>query len=199
LLYQGRLADGVREIELARSLEPFSAVYTVWLGETLTWLGRREQATAEARRAWQLDSNSTLVHNLGALAFLELGDMEQAQRIARRPAVVAFQRGTLGYVLARTGAPAEARRLLEPLLARDGRGWFDQINLALLSMGLGDTARALDAMERAVERGEPLAAFHPLSAPAYDPVRASPRFAALVRQVGLDASILTAPRGGRAP
>jgi serine/threonine-protein kinase len=199
LIYRGRLAEGVRAIELARSLEPFSPVYTVWLGHTLAWVGRREQALAEARRAWELDSNSTLVHNLGSLAFFQQGETAWARRIADRPAEAAFQRGTLGYVLAGTGATAEARRLLRPILERQGRSWFDQINLALLNLGLGDTARALDAMERAVERGEPLAAFHALAAPIYDPVRASPRFAAVVRRAGLDPGVFTAPRGGRAP
>jgi len=199
LIYQGRLADGVRSIEVARSLEPFSPVFTVWLGHSLAWVGRRQQALAEARRAWELDSNSMLVRNLGSLAFLEQGEMEQAQRIARRPAEAAFQRGTMGYVQAQTGAVAEARRLVQSIVERGGRGWLDQINLALTSLGLGDTVTALDAMERAVDRGEPLAAYHSLAAPMYDPVRASPRFAALVRRLGLDPAILAAPGGGRLP
>ena len=199
LLYQGRLADGVREVELARSLEPFSPVYTMWLGHTLHWVGRRDQSLTEARRAWQLDSNSLLVHNLGSLALLEMGELEHANRIARRPVQAAFQRGTFGLVLARTGAVDDARRLLQPIVDRGGSAWFDQVNLAMLNLGLGDTASALDAMERAVERGEPMAAFHPLSAPFYDLVRDSPRFAALVRRLGLDVGVLTSPRGGRTP
>jgi serine/threonine-protein kinase len=199
LVYQGRLADGVREIEQARSLEPFSAVFTVWLGQTLGWVGRREQGLTEARRAWELDSNSVLVHNLGALAFLQTGEGAMAQHIARQPIRVSFQRGTLGYVLARTGVTEDARRLLRDIRARDGRAWFDQINIALLSLGLGDTASALDAMERAVERGEPMASFHPLASPVYDPIRASSRFVTLVRGLDLDVTVLTAPRGGRSP
>ena len=199
LIYEGRLAEGVRSIEVARSLEPFSPVYTIWLGHVLAWLGQREQALSEARRAWELDSNSILVQNLGSLAFLQQGETAQAQRIARRPAEAAFQRGTFAYVLARSGAGDEARRLMQPVIARGGRSWFDQTNLALLRLGLGDTTRALDAMDQAVERGEPLAAFQPLSAPIYDPVRASPRFAALVRRLGLDVALITSPRGGRVP
>jgi hypothetical protein len=66
------------------------------------------KALAEVRRAWELDSNSLLVNNLASLALLEMGEMEQANRIARRPVQASFQRGTLGYVLARTGAPEEA-------------------------------------------------------------------------------------------
>jgi serine/threonine-protein kinase len=199
LLHQGRLADGDRAIALARSLEPFSPVYSVWLGRTRAWLGLGEQALAELRRAWDLDSNSALVQNASALAFLEQGEPEMAQRIARRPAQAALLRGTLGYVLARTGAREESLRLMQTIVERDGRAWLDQVNLSLLYLGLGDTARALDAMELGVDRGEPVGAFHPLSAPMYDPVRASSRFAALLRRVGLDPAILAAPRGGRVP
>ncbi|HET9455599.1 MAG TPA: protein kinase [Gemmatimonadaceae bacterium] len=197
-IYQGRLAEGVKEIEVARSLEPFSPVYTVWLGLTLDWLGRREQSLAEARRAWELDSSSVLVQNLGSVAFLQMGETDAARRAASMPIHANFQRGTLGYVLSRTGRADAARRELQMLQARDGRMWFDQINIAQLNIGLGDTSAALVAMERAVERGAPLGAFLPLSAPMYDDVRASPRFAAIVRRLGLDPTVLAAPRGGRA-
>ncbi|HSA56598.1 MAG TPA: protein kinase [Gemmatimonadaceae bacterium] len=199
LIYQGRLPEGVRSIELARSLEPFSPVLTVWLGHVLPWVGRPQQGLVEARRAWELDSNSMLVRNLGSLAFIQQGESAWAQRVARRRADAPFQRGTLSYVLARAGDPAEARRVLQSINERNGRSWFDQINLTLLNLALGDTAGALDAMERAVERGEPIGAFHALAAPVYDPVRASPRFAALVRRLELDPAILAAPRGGRTP
>jgi serine/threonine-protein kinase len=199
LLHQGRLAEGDRAIGVARSLEPFSPVFSVWLGRTRAWLGEGDQALAELRRAWDLDSNSALVQNASAIGFHEQGEQAMAQRIARLPAHAAVLRGTLGYVLARTGAPEEAVRLLQGILEREGRAWLDQLNLSQLYLGLGDTARALDAMHLGVDRGEPIAAFHPLSAAMYDPVRTSPRFAALLRRVGLEPAILTAPRGGRFP
>lgn len=199
LIYQGRLADGVKSIEVARGLEPFSPVYTVWLGHTLAWVGRREQALAETRRAWELDSNSILVHNLGSLAFLQQGETGAARHIGEIPTSAAFQRGTMAYVLARTGATAAARQLMRPVIERSGRGWYDQINLAVFHLGLGQADSAMIAMERAVERGEPIGAFHGLSSPVYDPLRSDPRFAATLRKIGLDPAVLAAPGGGRTP
>jgi serine/threonine-protein kinase len=199
LLHQGRLADGDRAIGLARSLEPFSPVFSVWVGRTGAWLGQGDRALAELRRAWDLDSNSALVQNASAIGFQEQGEHAMAQRIARRPANAAVLKGTFGYVLARTGAREDALRILNTIVQREGSAWLDQLNLSQLYLGLGDTARALDAMHLGLDRGEPIAAFHPLSAPMYDPVRASSRFATLLRRVGLDPAVLAAPRGGRVP
>jgi serine/threonine-protein kinase len=198
-IYQGRLVDGVRSIEVARELEPFSPVYTVWLGHTLAWIGRSDQALVESRRAWELDSNSILVHNLGSLAFLQLGELEQARHIAGQPANAAFQRGTLAYVLAKTGAVDRTRSLMQPLLDRGGRSWYDQTNLMLMYLGLGQADSAMAALERAIERGEPVGAFHSLTSPVYDPLRSSPRFAQALSRLGLDPVVLAAPGGGRVP
>jgi serine/threonine-protein kinase len=199
LIYQGRIADGIRSIEVARGLEPFSPIYTVWLGHTLGWAGRREQALAETRRAWELDSNSILVHNLGAQAFLLLGEPAMAQRIARLQPEAAFQRGIMAWVLTQTGAVADARRLMQPVIDRRGQAWFDQVNLALFFLGVGEIDRALTALERAAERGEPVGAFNSLTSPAYDAVRADPRFVRVLTRIGLDPAILASPTGGRQP
>jgi serine/threonine-protein kinase len=197
LIYQGRLADGVRSFEVARGLEPSSPVYTVWLGHTLPWIGRRGQALVETRRAWDLDSNSILVHNLGSLAFLQLGEVSQALHIARQLSNAEFQRGTLAYVLARAGAEDDARRLMQSVLDRGGRSWYDQTNLMLMYLGLGNADSAMAALELAIDRGEPVGAFHGLTSPVYDPLRTNPRFAQALTRLGLDPAILGAPRGGR--
>ncbi|HEX7123506.1 MAG TPA: tetratricopeptide repeat protein, partial [Gemmatimonadaceae bacterium] len=199
LIYQGRTADGVRAIEVARRLEPFSPIYTVWLGHTLGWAGRREQALAEARRAWELDSNSSLVHNLGVQAFLLLGDTVMARRITRIQPEPAFQRGIMSFVMTQIGDSAEARRLMQPVIDRRGERWFDYINLSLLYLGLGQLDSALTYLERAAERGEPVGAFNSLTSPAYDPVRSDPRFTRVLTRLGLDPAVLGSPTGGRVP
>jgi hypothetical protein len=58
-------------------------------------------------------------------------------------------------------------------------------------LGIGDSARALDALERALDAREMWPSNLSLLEPMYDPVRPSPRFAALLRRVGLDPTLYT--------
>jgi hypothetical protein len=68
---------------------------------------------------------------------------------------------------------------------------------ASLYLSLGDTARALSALERAAALGYSFPTSYSLSEPDFDSVRQSPRFAAIVRAVRLDERIFTSPNGGR--
>ncbi len=191
LLYLGQPKAAADAFERARAIDPLSQTVAVWLGKALSWAGDHDQALAEAQRAWELDSTSAIVLNVAPGIYLNEGRLAQARRVASVQSSANISYGIRAYVLARAGAEAEAKALVQHIMARGGTGWFDQINLHLYYLGIGDTTRALDAMEKAVQRGEPLAAFEPLSQPMYDPVRASPRFAQLLHDVGLDSVAMT--------
>jgi hypothetical protein len=64
-------------------------------------------------------------------------------------------------------------------------------------LALGDTARGLDELERAMEAREFWPSAPILSTPIVDPIRKSPRFAALLRRANLSVEIFTSPTGGR--
>jgi hypothetical protein len=80
------------------------------------------------------------------------------------------------------------------LESRSRDEWQVAPALAYAYLGLGDTSRALGALEDAVRTGVPVI---PLSDPMFDPLRASERFAAVVRRFELDARTFTSATGGR--
>ena len=86
------------------------------------------------------------------------------------------------YVAA--GQPERARALLVELEARDRAGYVHPSSLAIVYYELGDDARALDLLERAVAEHD-ARIFHLGTDPYWARLRGKPRFQALARRTGL--------------
>jgi serine/threonine-protein kinase len=183
LLYLGRVDDAIDALERAKSLEPYQATTATWLGYVLTYRSP-ERAHAEALRAWDLDSSSAVVQMFASLTAIEAGRPAEALRVVRNsPTRNALTRGGFAYVLGKTQHPDSSRAVIAEIEGRRASRWNDYVNLAIAALAVGDTARALDALEKAAARDEPVFAFFPLSAGIYDSIRESPRFLTLMRRV----------------
>ena len=190
LLRVGRLDDAEDHLRHARMDDPLSVTASGLLAYCLSLNGRYEESVTESRRAFDLDSTSAAARSLVPLALLNDGHREEARAIAR----VAFPEpfdGMAAYVLGATGDSASATALIRELERRSPGEWSVATSLVYSYLGLGDTARALSAMQDAARlRERPHITFVD---PMFDPVRGSPRFAAIVRSVGLDDRPFTAP------
>ena len=194
LLRVGRIADAEEHLRLGRIADPLSGTASGLLAYSLSLLGRYDESLVESRRAYELDSSLATVRALVPIAILNDGHPEQAHALARVAFPLPFN-GMAAYVLGVTGDRAGAAAVVRELEARPRGEWFLASALAYAYLGLGDTARALSAMEAAAHAGEPTRV--PLADPMFDPLRRSARFAAVVRRFGLDERRLTAPKGGR--
>jgi hypothetical protein len=144
--------------------------------------------------------DSTLASATVILTVLwEGGQVAEARRRAEVLLRLSPYPGTISraiYVIAKTGDRGRAASLLSQQRARfagrdeGGSAW------SVAWLGLGDTAQALTALEEIARRGG-LGVNAPLGEKPFDPVRASPRFAAIVRTLGLDVALFTSPNGGR--
>jgi TolB-like protein len=198
LLYTGHFPDARAEFERGRAIDPYSSVSSSWLAVSLWFLGERAGSIAEFKRALELDSTSNVANNLAADAYIDWGNLDEARRLGNHmPRVSAFT-AFVAWIHGKTGDREMPLRLAHELEAHAlPRGWFEEWSIAMSYLSVGDTVRGLDALERSVTPGEIWPDFVPLSMPLYDPVRANPRFAAIVRKIGLDVVQATQPRGGR--
>jgi serine/threonine-protein kinase len=198
LWYTGRSREALQRFEDARRADPYSAVASGWLGSLQFRTGERERGMAELERALQLDSTNapTLIFN--ARALIELGRREEARRLLHRLwEQTPSWRASAAQILAEAGEPERARAMLANMPdAATGMPLRHTITAAL-TLSLGDTAAALDELERAAVAREILPTYWSLSSREFDPIRASARFAGVARRFGLDARVFTTGRGGR--
>ena len=184
LIYLGRVDDAIASFQRAKDLEPYQATTATWLGYLLTYRSDADRAHQEAMRAWDLDSSSAVVQMFASMTALEAGRSDEALRIVRNsPTRNALTRGAFAYVVGKAQHPDSSRATIAEIEARRGSLWNDYVNLAIAALAVRDTAKALDALEKAADRNEPVFAFFPLSSEIYDSIRDTPRFAALMRRV----------------
>jgi hypothetical protein len=93
------------------------------------------------------------------------------------------------------GEPGEARAILARLETMPPGVARREASLVPAYLGLGDTTQALAALERAADRdGDLMLAMVPGDM-IWNPVRSSPRFAAVLRRMNLDPALFASPRG----
>jgi TolB-like protein/tetratricopeptide (TPR) repeat protein len=188
---QGQFDTALAEMRTAQRLDPLSEVIDARLGSVLVEARRYAEADSVYRQALALAST-----NVGARA--ELGLLLAFQH--RFPEAFAIFRtladttdlnqvggwlvaAPLGYAYGVAGRRTEALEIQHYLEERARTHYIMPQSLALIAIGLGDTARALDELERGVRERSALIMF--LAWPMYDPLRGQPRFQQIVREIGI--------------
>ena len=93
--------------------------------------------------------------------------------------------GVLVRAYAHAGRRTEALRLLDELKGRRQKGYVPTAAFVNAYLGLGDNERAIAWLERAYKEQSSIIQYLKVH-PFFDPLRGDPRFADLVRRVGLD-------------
>ena len=99
----------------------------------------------------------------------------------------------LGYCHALGGNAEKANEYLRRIEANAEQRYVDPVYPALVHLGLGATDRAIELLQRAFEVHSPVLCLVPTD-PRYAAIRADPRFAELVRGMGLY-DLLGPPKG----
>ncbi|MGH7677387.1 MAG: protein kinase domain-containing protein [Gemmatimonadaceae bacterium] len=192
LFYTRTVAEALPQFQRAKALDPNSAVASGWVGHMLQLSGRYDEALAELRRALQVDSAAPPTVVMMAQAYVQIGRRDSARAYAERLwRVWPNWRGTAAMLLAGLGERERPLAALREIQQRDPLG------AAGIYAALGDSTRWFEYHERATAEKWIWPTYTSLSERHLDLMRGSARFAAIVRSVGLDERIFTAPTGGR--
>jgi serine/threonine-protein kinase len=184
----GRLHDAIDTMAQALKLDPLSVHYCEWLSRFLLYAGDYDGAIAQGHRALELDEGWLRApHYIGA-AHLAKGELDQALVWFRR--AQALEKSVRSYdanivrALAALGQQEEAEAIMTRLEEASRQQYMRSEVLAMGHAAIGDFDRAFTALERAYQaRSSGLIYLH--LDPGFMPLRADPRYADLVRRIGL--------------
>jgi len=188
LIALGRFDEAHAEVQRAHELEPFSLTISSDLGRHLYYARRYEEALAAHRRTLETDRNFARAHIETASVLAQTGRASEAVEEFRRalapdPENVSALSG-LGYAYGAAGRREEARKVAEQLKEQAGRRYVSPYHLAVVYAGTGEHALALEQLEKAAAERYNWLAFIAVE-PQFDALRSDPRFAALVKRIGL--------------
>ena len=184
----GRSDEALAEAKRALDLDPVSPVINHNVAEQLYRARRFDQAIEQCRKTLEMDPSFPQTHSLLGRAYLAKGmyrealaEMEKYLALSpRNPAALA----SLAYAHARSGERNQALRVLDELGSLSNQRHVPSYWFAIVYAGLDEKDRAFAWLEKAyAERDGSLPMLK--ANPAWDPLRSDPRFADLVRRVGL--------------
>lgn len=191
-MYLGAMArfdEAFEEIELAQELDPLSLPIGVGVGWQFFLTRQYRRAIEEYRKTLEMDPNFYMAHFLLGLVHEQesmfdeaIAAYQQAQTLSHgHPLMIAAP----GHAYAALGQRDEAQTVLDQLTQLGKRRYVSPYYIAAIYTGLGEKEQALAWLDRACEsRSEGLVWLK--VDPLFDTLRTDPRFADLLRRVGLD-------------
>jgi tetratricopeptide (TPR) repeat protein len=149
----GRYSEAVWHIEQARRCDPLSPVVSAFQAFILIQAGQYGEAELAAERALELDPNFALTHWFLAQVYQLQGRDHEAIRVleaaVRLPGSLPVIEAQLAYAYARSGQRSRAEEILDSITKRHLHEYVSPMAFAMVHLGMGDRARALDCLEEA--------------------------------------------------
>lgn len=188
LMPHGRLPEAISELQAVLRLDPLNHFVRTWLAQLYCLARQPAAGLEEILLALQLEPQSLIAHAVHGHLLLSLGFFAEAIDALQRSVEISGQSplilGWLGQAFAMAGQPEEAVRILGRLQALPPSVYVPPSSFAWIHLALGHTEEALSWFERAVDFRDPMIV-PVLSYPALDPLRAHPRFCAIVASMNL--------------
>jgi serine/threonine-protein kinase len=185
----GRLDEALAESRQAQALDPLSPAIGRDLGRIFHCQRRYDQAIEQYRKTLELEPGFPS-------GYLHLG-MAYAQKAMYPEAVAACQKARelrganpltlagLGYCYGRWGKRDKAQELLVELKRLSAQKYVSAFDLALIHIGLDQKDEAFERLDKAREDRDGWLVWLNVD-PVFDSLRPDPRFAALLKKVGLE-------------
>lgn len=179
--------EAYSENQIATELDPLSL--TILADSSFYfYMGRQyDRAIQHGRRALELDPNCSTCRTYIALAQVQKGQFKQALKEiepVKFPDAAPIDVATTVSISALAGDPAQAKAVLKSLLIDMQHRYVCPYEVATGYTSLGDKEEAFKWLQKSYAEHS-ICVIWLNSEPRFDPLRSDPRFAELVRHVGL--------------
>lgn len=185
---RGRFEEAIHEMQSAQRLDPLSPSTGAGLGATYYCARQYDRAVAALQGVLELAPDSTRALALLGLVYVEKEMHDEAIAAGLKLNALcddAEASALLGFIYAMAGRAPDARRLLDRLTALAGHNYVEPSYFALVHIGLGQLDEAFGWLELASRSRDEDLIMSGVD-PRLDRLRPDPRFARLLKLIGLD-------------
>jgi DNA-binding winged helix-turn-helix (wHTH) protein/TolB-like protein/Flp pilus assembly protein TadD len=184
----GKFDDARAEFQRAQQLDPLSLYTNLTLGAPYYHSGDYDKAAAQYKRVSEMNPDFWLAHWWLFQTYTNQKRYDEAFAEAQQMAKLRHENinsfPVVGYLYAVWGKQTEARQVLEEAQRAAKDHYVPSYPIALIYIGLGENDKAFEWFEKAVKDRDNSMIFLNVER-RLDGVRSDPRFAKLVREVGL--------------
>ncbi len=185
----GRHDEALREVTIARELDPLFPFVGALEGQFLFHAGKNDEALDRLQKTLDLAPNFWMTHLFTSLVYIDKKMYAEALAEARKARQLSsastYSLGLEIYALAKMGNREEAEKVLREMMENGKTRGMPPTHLAVAHAGLGDTETALDWLEKGFAEHDPKMAFLKVD-PKWNNLRSNPRFISLMKRMNFE-------------
>ncbi|MBI3696137.1 MAG: protein kinase [Acidobacteria bacterium] len=188
LLARHRDDEAIAELRRAQQAAPLSLNVNSYLGWVLLLARRTDQAIEQFRRALDMDPNFPNAHLFLGMAYEQQGKPEEAiaeiQKAQELSGGNLLMISALGHAYGSAGRRADAERVLAEMAQLGKQRYVAALDVAYVYCGLREKEKSFEWLEKAFQEHSAWLLYIDAD-PRLDWLRPDPRFAALLKRLGL--------------
>ena len=185
----GRHEEALRETERALQLDPLSMSISATTALAFYFVRQFDVALEQALKTIDLDSSFYPGHFVCGCAYEQMGRWEEALREFQAAVELSHRLprflAALGHGWAMSGNPAEARKIIEELLAAPRAQYHSAYCVAEIHAGLNESHLALEWLQKACDQRDTWTIFLQVH-PHFDRLRGDSEFQGLLQRLGYE-------------